>query len=86
MFGFLAFMLTLAGAASLYLGSRHQQWRSTPLSHKFSIPLSALLLLLALGVWIRATQPLTGTFIFLTLLMLLWSVFPFIAVCTRGRQ
>ncbi|PLC49974.1 hypothetical protein CR159_10050 [Pollutimonas subterranea] len=86
MFGFLAFVLTLAGAASLYLGSRHQQWREAPLSHKVSIPVSALLLLLALGGWIHATQPLTGTFIFLTLLMLLWSILPFIAVYTRGRQ
>jgi len=86
MFGFLAFVLTLAGAAGLYLGSRHQRWRRTPLAPKFFVPASALLLILALGAWIRVTQPLTGTFIFLTLLMLLWTVFPFIGVYARGRQ
>jgi len=81
MFGFLAFMLTFAGAACFYLGCRHQRWRRNTLPFVVAAPVSAVLLLLGLAAWIQATRPDTGIFIFLTLLMLLWSCFPFLAVC-----
>jgi len=86
MSGFLAFMLTLAGAACFYLGCRHQRWRRNPLPLKAAAPASALLLLLGLAAWIHATRLDTGIFIFLTLLMLLWSCFPFVGIYKRGRQ
>ena len=84
--GFVAFVLTLAGASSVYLGSRHQRWLRAPLSYKLAFPLGALLLLAGLACWTFAAQPLTGTFIFLVQLMLLWVLFPFIGIFTRSRQ
>jgi len=86
MFGYLAFMLTLAGAACLYLGSRNQRWRRNALPRKVAAPASALLLLLALASWIHAFRLDTGIFVFLTLLMLLWSCFPFLGIRKKGRQ
>jgi len=82
----MAFLLTLAGAACFYLGFRHQRWRNGSLPRKMTLPLSVLLLILALAGWTQATRPDTGTFIFLTLLMLLWSVFPFLGLRARGRK
>lgn len=86
MLGFLAFALTLAGAALFYLGFRRQRWRKSPLSRRVAMPTSMLLLALALAGWIQATRPDTGTFIFLVLLMLLWAAFPFVGLYARGRQ
>jgi len=83
--GFVAFLLTLSGASCVYLGSRHQQWLRAPLSYKMALPLGSLLLLAGLACWSFATQPLTGVFIFLVQLMLLWATFPFIGIFTRGR-
>lgn len=87
MSGFLAFLLTLAGASCLYLATRHQAWRAARLPPRAAVPVGVVLLILGLGGWMRAAQPVTGIFVFLTLLMLLWSLFPFVGVINmRGRQ
>jgi len=86
MLGFIAFLFTFAGASLLYLGSSHQKWRKTPIASLVSVPAGALLLVCGLGGWMYTVQALTGFFIFLTLLMLLWSIFPFIGCCLRGSR
>lgn len=87
MSGLLAFLLTLAGASCLYLACRHQNWLRVPLPRPAAVPVGAILLALGLVGWTHAMQTVTGVFVFLTLLMLLWSLFPFLGIInSRGRQ
>lgn len=86
MLGFLAFLLTSTGAACFYLGSPNQTWRRKPLDSGLIVPAAAVLLVLGMGMWGLAMRPVTGFFVFLTLLMLLWVIFPFIGALRRSRQ
>ncbi len=71
-----AFVAITTGAACLYLGAPNQRWLSRPLSAWPSRVAGAALLLLSVFLWSRAVQLSTAIFVTLTLIMLLFIVFP----------
>jgi hypothetical protein len=77
---FAAFVFTLLGAALLYLQAPRQAWRRTPLAAGPARLAGIAALLIGLLVWQTMTNPVTGFFIQLTLLMLAFAAFPYLAL------
>jgi len=85
MLGFLAFLLTSAGAFCFYLGSRIRS-RSRQGSDGGTASLAAgVLLALGLGCWTLAIQPLMGLLAFAALLAAYWAPLPFMEIIRRRR-
>lgn len=86
MLGFLAFLLTSAGAFCFYQGSRiRSRCRQGPDGGTISLA-AAVLLALGLGCWTLAIEPLMGSVAFATLLTAYWAPLPFIAMLRRRRS
>ena len=75
-----ALAFTLLGAALLYLQAPRQAWRRTPLAVAPARLAGISSLLVGLLVWQTMTTPVTGFFVQLTLLMLAFAAFPYLAL------
>lgn len=83
----LALAAALAGGASLYLASPHQRWRATPWPVGPARALGAALLALSLFAFAQGMQATTAAFAFVTTLMLVLAVLPYVgALLTLRRE
>lgn len=74
-----ALLLTVSGAACLYLGAPRQRWAARPWPAAPSRIFGAALILLGWGAWRTMLQPETSTFTSLAVAMALFIAFPGIA-------
>jgi hypothetical protein len=77
---FAALAFTLLGAALLYLQAPRQAWLRTALPQGPARLAGSAALLVGLLVWQTMSNPVTGFFIQLTLLMLVFAAFPYLAL------
>lgn len=77
---FIALASTLVGAILLYLQAPRQAWRRMPLPAGPARLGGIAALLLGLLVWQTMTTPVTGFFIQLTVLMIAFAAFPYLAL------
>ncbi|HTU12811.1 MAG TPA: hypothetical protein VMG08_18115 [Allosphingosinicella sp.] len=82
---FAALAFTVLGATLLYLQAPRQAWRRTPLPTAPTRLAGIVSLLIGLLVWQTMTSPVTGFFIQLTLLMLAFALFPYLALLRPRR-
>ncbi len=75
-----ALAFTLLGAAMLYLQAPRQAWRNKPLPGGPARLAGIASLLVGLLVWQTMSTPVTGFFIQLTVLMLAFAAFPYLAL------
>jgi hypothetical protein len=78
-----ALAFTLLGALLLYLAAPRQAWLATPLPPRRARAAAASSLLAALLAWQMTTTLVTGLFILITLLMVLFPAFPCLALLRR---
>lgn len=76
----IALAFTILGAALLYLQAPRQAWLRRPLPLVTARLGGIASLLIGLLVWQTMTNPVTGFFIQLTLLMLAFAAFPWLAL------
>jgi FtsH-binding integral membrane protein len=83
----LALWLAFVGCACFYLSSSHQRWRSAPLPARPARTVAALLALASLFAFTRAMNTVPAVFAFVTSVMLLIVVFPYVgALVTIARR
>lgn len=76
----------LLGCTCLYLASAHQRWRATPWPARPARCAGAVLLVLG---WLGLLQDMhrtTASFTYLTLLMLVFTVLPYLGALRSARQ
>ncbi|MFC7050448.1 hypothetical protein [Emcibacter nanhaiensis] len=78
-----AVIIGITGAVVLYLGSPHQRLLQRKLTQKSSIAAGTGGLVLSLILFGKAVSPLTAIFCLFVLMMLVWSVLPFVAFLKR---
>jgi hypothetical protein len=76
----LALLLTLAGCSLLYLSHRHQGWLRQPLPAVSARVAGVAVLLLALVCAGFSFSPLTAFFVWVVMLMLIFSLLPFLSL------
>lgn len=81
----IALAFTLFGAILLYLQAPRQAWLKAPLPLLPARAAGISSLLAGLLVWQVMTSPVTGFFIQLTLLMLAFAAFPYLALLRPRR-
>lgn len=79
-------LLTLLGALLLYLCSPNQRWLALPLPARPWRMLAWASLLAAAALWIVHAGIRSGIFVALTLLMLVWGLFPFLSLLRRRGE
>ena len=77
---FAALAFTLLGAAFVYLQAPRQAWRRKPLPATPARLAGIASLLVGLLVWQTMSTPVTGFFTQLTVLMLAFAAFPYLAL------
>lgn len=82
---FVALACTLLGAMFLYLQAPRQAWLPVPLAKAPARLGGVVSLLVGLLVWQTLTSPVTGFFVQLTLLMLAFATFPYLALVRPRR-
>ncbi|MDX9844742.1 MAG: hypothetical protein RBT42_13430 [Aquabacterium sp.] len=82
----LAWGLTWAGCACLYLSSPHQRWRATPWPARPARAAGAALLLLGLLLFGRGMHATAATFSFVTCVMLTCTLLPYLGVLLSLRR
>lgn len=82
----LALALALAGCSSLYLASPHQRWRARPWPAVPARALGAALLLASLLAFAQRMQATTAVFTFVTALMLICAVLPYVGALLSLRR
>ncbi|MDD3483063.1 hypothetical protein [Azovibrio restrictus] len=80
---FTGLLLSLAGSTAIYLASPNQRWRQHPLPRRSARLLGILLLTLGCFSLTRVLQPLTTSFVFITWLMLVFTLLPYIGALAR---
>lgn len=80
-----AFAFTLIGALLLYLQAPRQAWLKAPLPAVAARPAGIVSLLVGLLLWQSMTNPVTGFFVQLTLLMLVFATFPCLGLLRPRR-
>jgi len=76
-------LLSFLGGSTIYLASPNQRWLLRPLPAGLGRLAGSVLLVLGwLALW-QAMQALTAAFVFLTWLMLLFSLLPYVAAWRR---
>ncbi|HIV70379.1 MAG TPA: hypothetical protein H9903_05595 [Candidatus Aquabacterium excrementipullorum] len=77
-----AFVVSLLGAVAIYLAAPHQAWlaKAWPVRMRWA---GIGLLLIALALWLETLRPLAAVFTFSTLLMLLFTVLPYLGALRR---
>jgi len=82
----LSFFLTLGGALLFYLASPNQGWLKRRLAPRTAIPAAVFLEAAALGLWGNLLSPVAGFFAWLSVLMLLLGLFPFLSLFTKRAR
>ncbi|MCE1169919.1 MAG: hypothetical protein LWW84_01100 [Azovibrio sp.] len=80
---FTGLLLSLAGGTAIYLASPNQRWRRRPLPRTPARLGGTLLLALGCFSLTRVLQPLTTSFVFITWLMLVFTLLPYIGALGR---
>lgn len=80
-----ALAFTLLGAVLLYLQAPRQAWLRAPLPALPARVSGIICLVVGLLVWQVITTPVTGFFVQLSLLMLAFATFPYLALFRRPR-
>ncbi|MBC9070998.1 hypothetical protein IAI53_03390 [Thauera sp. CAU 1555] len=82
----LALASALAGCSSIYLASPNQRWRSTPWRAGPARATGAGLLVVCLIAFGQVMQATTAAFVFLTLLMLAFTLLPYAGALISLRR
>ncbi len=81
----LGLLAACAGSVCIYLASGNQRWRAQPLPATPARIAGCTLLVLAWLAFARAMQIVTASFVWPTLLMLVWAALPYIGALQHPK-
>lgn len=82
----IGFAAMLLGCTAIYLASPNQRWLATALPSLAARGIGVLSLLLGGLSLLQELQALTAVFVFATLVMLLFSLLPYLAAWLGGKE